>query len=265
VCSSDLPVEGNHKVPESLHPYQFANANPHFYSDPTGLFSLTELVSVQGIQKTLNTLKTAAINEAKQTAQEKITNLLGDSLLDFLRPHFPNLLSEGPDFVKRMRLGTAWGNYLKTVICVATFGQGSFEVTVTRRGMPVNNGLSCRARYGTGINLPGASDKGVFRLDFVLGNESPMQPNGQPNKTWLVGEIKSRMLTLYREYYLNKKHGRDQFDAITNYARRNTYSRTALFLTFNRGLNRGEIKTLRRFMMKRAIRKGVFAPALPVF
>ncbi len=63
------PVAGDIREAESFNPYAFARENPYVYSDPSGQFELTELLSVQGIQRTLTTLKTAAINDARVEAR----------------------------------------------------------------------------------------------------------------------------------------------------------------------------------------------------
>jgi RHS repeat-associated protein len=45
--------EGNVREPLSLHKYLYGWGNPIFNIDPTGMFSLSELISIQGIQNTL--------------------------------------------------------------------------------------------------------------------------------------------------------------------------------------------------------------------
>ncbi len=53
--------EGNNSDQVSLHKYLYGNANPVNMTDPSGRFSLMEIVSVQGIQKTLNTIKNTRV------------------------------------------------------------------------------------------------------------------------------------------------------------------------------------------------------------
>ena len=60
------PVEGEHYIPESLHPYTYANNNPHIYRDPTGLVTLLELNTVTMINRILATIQTAGFNILRQ-------------------------------------------------------------------------------------------------------------------------------------------------------------------------------------------------------
>jgi RHS repeat-associated protein len=65
--------EGFLQNPVTLHRYQYANTNPANFVDPSGLFSLPELTSVNGITNTLATLARASF---KRFAAKNI----GDSL-----------------------------------------------------------------------------------------------------------------------------------------------------------------------------------------
>lgn len=59
--------EGSTGEPLSLHKYLFADANPITYSDPSGHFSIVELVTVQFVQKVMRGM--AQVNRIKQINQ----------------------------------------------------------------------------------------------------------------------------------------------------------------------------------------------------
>jgi RHS repeat-associated protein len=56
------PVDIIQIAPESFNPYQFVYNNPYIYSDPTGMFTITELNAAENMQTALSTVRNYAGN-----------------------------------------------------------------------------------------------------------------------------------------------------------------------------------------------------------
>lgn len=100
------PVEGVTTEPESYHPYAFANANPHFFSDPTGEFTVTDLNITAAIQKGLNAARIGGVNFARNKARDYIGDVLGQQITDLLGAYLPDDLNV--DKLKHLKGGKAW-------------------------------------------------------------------------------------------------------------------------------------------------------------
>ena len=64
--------EGNASDPLSLHKYLYAHGNPVDGTDPSGHFTITEMVSVQGTDKTLRTIGSQSPRVALRASRAKI-------------------------------------------------------------------------------------------------------------------------------------------------------------------------------------------------
>jgi hypothetical protein len=75
--------EGSNSDPASLHKYNYANANPVNGIDPSGYFTLSELLTVQFVQKTLNGMATVSrvkqINQIRKTLCGPIDNAIWEA------------------------------------------------------------------------------------------------------------------------------------------------------------------------------------------
>ena len=80
-------------------------------------------------------------------------------------------------------------------------------------------------------------------------------PGRQPNKTWLIGEVKLTRSTLLE--YKTKARKKEQLNAILKYAANHTYSRTAVFITFSGGKRR-DANEARAHIRQKAVREGAF-------
>jgi RHS repeat-associated protein len=242
------PDDGSTKVPETLNPYVFARNNPLIYSDPSGEFSLLDIDLTAAINFTLQTIRTAAINYARNKARSYIGGVLGQQISDFLGAYLPDELN--PDRLKHIKGGTALEQLGRGFFC-ELFGNSyvHFEVGVQEKdGKPVDNGLDCSERNRLPEIRPG-----VRRPDLIFGYDDPISADGKPRKMWIIGEVKIRRSTLYQ-------YTRDpgQLDAILRYARNHTYVRTAVFITFTGGKKK-HADDARMFIRNRAIKRGAFA------
>jgi RHS repeat-associated protein len=62
--------EGVNTQPQSLHKYLYAHADPVNGIDPSGYFTLTEMLNVSWIQSTLNTIRVGSLSLAREKAFE---------------------------------------------------------------------------------------------------------------------------------------------------------------------------------------------------
>lgn len=84
-----------------------------------------------------------------------------------------------------------------------------------------------------------------------IGTQSPTKGG-----SWLIGDFKGRTGTLYDQYLKpGTDKGRKQFQAILNYARKNTYSKTALFVVAT-DKNSTKADVIRKELIKQGVSKG---------
>ena len=130
--------------------------------------------------------------------------------------------------------------------------------TCKAKTWPIAAGLTLNASY----SVP----------DFILG-EKPIASLSKTvagyNKTELVGELKSRVSTMYGAYISPGKQGR-QLNAIIQYAKKHTTWRTAVFITIDNDLKRtfgGRMKLylMNRLIGAKTIPKGVIPVVVTLF
>jgi RHS repeat-associated protein len=254
------PVEGDHQRPETFHPYAFANSNPQYYTDPTGLFSLGELFTASGTERILNASKSQSVNTARKKILEKLGNAITDKLGEQLRNLIPvgdlNFLFQGLNFERTVR----------RAFC-ATLGEDTdslhWEPSVKREGRPLNDGYTCRDLQD---GVPGGALQivpGAKRPDFVIGAR-PYANRSYP-RTWVIGDVKRTTGTIYNAYVRGGNGSNPgQFDAIVNYARDHTYSRVAVFIAITNGSGTNA-QNVKQQVISRAIRKGSYAKVITLF
>ena len=245
------PVEGATTEPESYHPYVFAYSNPHFYSDPTGEFTVMEI----GIVNSGQFADKSARSTAAQYARKKVKDTIGQLVKDEVTKQIRNLLPVD-DILASFQDGIHFGNLLRRTICNTLHApdQMFFEVPITSDGRPLGNGFSCNETIDSDEVLRLARLQ-VPRPDFVIGSRPPHSAGSFP-KTWLIGEIKASTSTLYGDY-IRPGRKSEQFWAVLNYAGKHTHSRTALFVTGVKGNNPPSDAIVISEIGKSALSKGV--------
>src|SRR5262249_22820721 len=158
-----------------------------------------------------------------------------DLLVDFLKKFLP-VPESGSFWLSEAKKATEQGNIFELLvqeaICHALNGTGYksdlwLEPTVGTDGKPLSNGYNCN---GT---KTGSSKKGP-RPDYILSGVRPTaaQIDG-PKKTWLIGDIKLSVKTLYNGYVLGQK--KNQWKAIYEHAKNYEYLPVTVFVTWNAG------------------------------
>ncbi|HRI15585.1 MAG TPA: RHS repeat-associated core domain-containing protein [Verrucomicrobiota bacterium] len=248
------PVEGATTEPESYHPYVFANGNPHFFSDPTGALSLVEINFSSGQQFGGQSLRAVGASAIKQRVRTHLGRIIGDTLRkqikgllpDFDLP-FPIRTDAGKTFEELAR------NAFRRIFCDELIDIPEWiylQVPVTVEGKAIAEGITCNRAVTKEEELFYART-GLPRPDFILGQNPP--PKGG---NWLVGDFKGRTGTIYKDYLKPGSYdGKRQFSAIVNYARKGTYSKTALFVV---ATSRNSVGTeaIRRELVLQGLSKG---------
>ncbi|HAB15772.1 MAG TPA: RHS repeat-associated core domain-containing protein [Verrucomicrobiota bacterium] len=253
------PVEGATTDPESYHPYIFANSNPHFYSDPTGAFTIVEINVSQAIESNLQSFKTYAVNQAKHEAIDAITDSFSRAAVRSISALFPGM----GDLVEVMAGGDK--SFTKGVK-LEEHVLGAFCESVNERAGNIMRNIymypgidpeTGDARF-PGVHCPMKGvphQEGLIYPDFIFGQNDPTGPG---LNSWLIGEVKLSGNSLYNQYHGKTGAGDkfSQFQGIINYAGKHTHTRTAVFVTFFSG-NRGKLSAVGRLMQRDSIQKGV--------
>jgi RHS repeat-associated protein len=252
------PETGTTHAVETHHAYSIANNNPHIYSDPSGRFTLIEISFTSLKQAGFQAFRTAAVQKGRKKVFETIGNIVKDELIDSVKQLMPV-----PDFLSSFQDGIKLGDILRETICknLHVPDRLYFEVPIDSSGKPHGDGFTCgpQSTSNSGIRMAGL---GVPRPDIIIGTRAPYDRGAYP-KTWTIAEIKSSSATLYREYI---SHGdkSDQMWAVINYAKKHTFSRTALFITGVKGKNAPSDEVLIMELGRSAIPKGVIPMMLRI-
>ena len=246
------PVEGAVTEPESYHPYAFAYGNPHVYSDPTGEFTVMEInftMNGQFSQKTFQGATSAKFQSyLKDKVHEAVHEQLAQAIGRLLPIDFTRVFEQfGPSIA-----GAEFGD---AVVRFGLCGIPSLKEMVHRdpyvstAGEPESDGFVCGDNRMQGNKFP--------HPDFILSSEAP----GLGGKSYLVGEAKWQSTTL--QWYFRNPQRYRQWQAITGYAKKKTYSKVALFITFARG-DKERFKQIKERMKRDNLSKGVNIIVIPL-
>jgi len=139
------------------------------------------------------------------------------------------------DLLATFNQGIGLNRAVRDVLCNALAVPDDLyvEVPVNTDGTPQSSGFTCN-RTVSDAEIFALAKLSVPRPDFIFGSSPPKSDKGGFPKTWLIGEIKATTKTLYADY-ISPGSNPAQFFAILNYAKKHTYTRTALFVTGVKG------------------------------
>jgi RHS repeat-associated protein len=254
------PVEPNLHLPESIHPYAFANSNPFVYVDPTGMFSLVGLNMSLSMQDILRSVQSATMNAVREKAKDEVAGIVSELVLrtvDQILPNVAGLDSVVGFFTDPSDDGAA-GRKLDELMADAICGfvKSSvysrytwLQVPMDPDGEPTANGFHCGGRRRPNESyrawrrrLPTNSLGGGHRPDFLTSKAEPLAVADRRAKSYLVGEVKLNV----RNFIGNPR----QLDAITNHASDYQYV-PAVFLIAWRAGSRSELRQLRNHLVAR--------------
>jgi RHS repeat-associated protein len=230
---------------EAFNPYQFAFNNPLVFSDPTGLFSITEINATLELDQILSTIeartKQEILSRFKDKALEAAGEIFWKALSSFLPPSpftaAIQALSNSKD------AGTLFEAKLKEQTR-DMFSQAGVDPSQIFLEVGVNPETgNATGNYIQFPNIIGKIKKNESRLDFVItppGNKPRLitntgiiPPGSGPDRSYVIGDVKLQLGTIIRSYF--GENGKPpsnpkQWEALHKYAIRNGY-RVAAFIT----------------------------------
>jgi len=197
------PVDIIEMEPESFNPYQFVYNNPHVYSDPTGMITMTELNASQKIQDILNSISAAGQNSIRQEIIDEAQGIATDIIVSVLKNVVP-----GYDSVSRTLFGqplggtpSPWEEAITGTICnVIRSAMPSFflldylwfQPSLEDNGDPAEDGFN-PAPGGSGCGIPFLQNsKGYVQPELIIKREGPYSKPKDP-KGFMVMEVKTNI------------------------------------------------------------------------
>ncbi|WP_249070105.1 RHS repeat domain-containing protein [Argonema antarcticum] len=270
------PVDPLQYEPESFNPYQFVYHNPFVYSDPTGMFTLTELNSGMHTQDILNTIRNQAISEARGMIRDYIGEFATNLVMGTLQSFLPGT-SVGNELDA---LATAFGGgdtggifeeMLRNSVC--NLFHGTFfsqrlwvEPFVNPNGTVSNSGINCDAIYARNYRTPEERNlpSGLSPVDFIFKDGRPTNMRRNDPLAYVVGDIKITIDAAHSTFTGNST----QSQAMSNYASKYEATHFALYVTFKDTLsNRGRNTTNTQLheMQEEAFSRGIILFILNLF
>lgn len=179
---------------EAFNPYQFAYNNPLVFSDPSGMFSITELNAAQSIN---DQLQSQALRYVSTQAQDYVKQRLGDAFGKVVLNAFNAFFPGATLFNTVLKQVDDFGNAITGVICSYFEGlplkDNLFIEVRIDGGVPQNNGLNCskftaqstiNPKFVNKKSLPGSQP------DFLFRNSSPMSYKPKDSGAYLIGDFK---------------------------------------------------------------------------
>jgi RHS repeat-associated protein len=255
------PVDVQEQEVEAFNPYQFAFNNPLVYSDPTGLFSITEVNVTMSLQEALSSLRTVSGKAAVDYAKNKLGEAVGNAFWNILSSFLPvngsisnlsSIVNQGFS-VGSISAGTAFELLLKKSICelfpIDWTHKIWFESDVSIYGHSTKPGYQCPFIW----KQIDPKDK---RPDFIITEGLPKTAKDTFDKSYLIGDVKLSLKTAVADWITSKdKDKKGQFLAITNYAKNHVYPISYGVLTLFDG-GKADKASLREKLIKESLSKG---------
>jgi RHS repeat-associated protein len=253
------PDEGGFESPESINPYVFAHNNPAINSDPTGEFTMIEIDFAGALQGGIQASRVAAAQQARKMMLRTVGRIARDQFVDYLRSLIPidSIVELGLDTRK---LGDKFQKVTEDFICEAVPLPKDWvwlepkvvgkSIGFYQPGDVRGNGFGCSDRN----TAKRASANTTARPDLIISPRPPVRSDGSTERGFLIAEMKLSGRAFERAYLTRKPKQVTQWAAIKGYAKRNSYSHTAVLVSLYR-VNSPIQKQLR----KDALEGGAFA------
>jgi RHS repeat-associated protein len=199
---------------EAFSPYQFAYNNPLIYSDPSGLFSISELNAAQAISDILDSFKV----QAPRWAIDKAKGVVTDVFLGTLRQLIPfsgalDSIVGDPKTQYHQGAPVNWEDILieNSICALLPLEYKSYvwkDPSVNQSGKVTDDGYPC-GQYSI-------FDNGDSKPDFIIKNGRPSDNN---TKGFIIGDVKLNVKSISSE----QGSKGNQFRAVMAYAKNHQY------------------------------------------
>jgi RHS repeat-associated protein len=255
------PVDIIETVPESFNPYQFVYNNPYIYSDPMGMFTLSELNVSQRIQDILRDIQSSTLRRGTRGALDKAKSVATDVFASAIKTLTPfDIETEtfaGFDFG-----GNAFQIILQNVFCNVV-GEGYrmildniwLEAGIDKFGNPRDNGYGCGnldLDFSPSRNRASYSASSAYNHpDFLIKSGAPVETDRMP-PAYLIGDFKRSVSEI--KWYKGSNPV-NQWSAIMNYAKSipfggHQYIPVALYVTLFGEERQGQVQRRKEEALK---------------
>jgi RHS repeat-associated protein len=257
------PVDMQEQGVEAFNSYQFAFNNPFVYTDPTGLFTITELGAARNIQ---DSLVTASQRYVTTQAQNYVKQKLGDAFGSVVASSFNAFLPGSSILLDVLKEGYEFEDVLKGVVCSFFDGlplkDNLFIDVKIPGGTPINSGKNCAGTpYGDKRAYQRSLSKNGSTPDFMFRNTLPMQYSSKDHGAYLVGDVK-----LFLGAVRANQRNKSQFESMAEYAKKYQVLPFVSYIALSNSnilpgnhasTDRGLSKTDRIRLTEEAIAKGI--------
>ncbi len=255
--------------PESSNPYQFVYNNPYVYSDPTGMFTISELNASIKIQSILQNMRTVIAQEIKEEITARAGQLVSDAIFDVMGNFLPinsnlgnitNLINSTLNYKGslggRIKAGEVFEYWIRKL--TNHYFPESFlpyiyyEPALKLSGFAINSGYQPPENKFNQTPITGTS-----RPDFIITSGRPRRNAFDGPRSWLIGDIKLSLSTAVRDYFGDKGTGPDnskQWTAIHKYAKNNGTFVAGFITLFDGGQRKNYFRDK---FEKEAIKEGI--------
>ena len=182
------PVDIIETAPESFNPYQFVYGNPYIYSDPTGMFTITEANVADAIDKILRAIEDNTKYQFQEGVKEKVKEISTKVLTNFIKTVTPF------DFQPFINSKGDVGSVLEDLLVGSVrqmFQDVPFvdklyvAVGINDGGEPVSKGFNINEK----IDFTAKKSPNLSYPDFIFKDGDPVDTDKNP-PAYLIGDIK---------------------------------------------------------------------------
>ncbi|MBD2492233.1 RHS repeat protein [Aulosira sp. FACHB-615] len=182
------PVDIMEMEPESFNPYQFVYNNPYIYSDPTGMFTITEANVTNAINKILESIETNTKYQFQEGIKDKIKEISTEILTSFIKTvtpfNFQPFINPKGDVgfvledlllgsVRQLLQDVPFLDKLYVAVGINDAGEPKYK------GFNINDNIDLNAKKPTSFSYP----------DFIFKEGEPVDTDKNP-PAYLIGDIK---------------------------------------------------------------------------
>ncbi|MGB7522409.1 MAG: RHS repeat-associated core domain-containing protein, partial [Spirulinaceae cyanobacterium] len=214
------PVDIIEYEPESSNPSQFVYNNPHVYSDPSGMFTITELNAAQNIKRILESIKGHVTQEIKEEITNEIKGIAADWVISMFKNEIPgvDINNHTMDGISLSNTENPFEMAVTNTFCDVIRSQMPnffgldylwFQPSIDKDGTPSHPGFN-PSSSGSGCGVPFTQIGGSNKPELIIKNGAPTDTS---SRSYLLTEVKVNV-----DNKVKPKSKGSQFDTFLNYA-----------------------------------------------